>query len=128
MTTGVVIKHRGNFKKTETFLKKASDLNIQKVLEKYGQKGVAALSAATPVDTGLTAQSWSYEIKKNKGSITLSWTNSNMVNGVPIVILLQYGHGTKNGGFVQGTDFINPVMKQVFDDITKEVWVEVTRL
>lgn len=123
----IVIKHKGDFKNTEKFLKNASRFDIRHVLEKYGQEGVAALAAATPVDSGLTAKSWDYEVKITKGSYIITWTNSNVVDGVPIAIILQYGHGTRNGGWVQGRDYINPAIQPIFDKIVNEVWREVTK-
>lgn len=121
----VVIKHRGNFNNTERFLKKAQQLDLRAKLDSYGKEGVRALAASTPIDSGLTASSWGYEIQINKGSISLSWTNSNVVNGVPIAIILQYGHGTRNGGYVQGRDYINPAIQPIFNKISEEIWREV---
>ena len=121
-------KHKGNFSKTDEMLKtlKGSDLEI--LLEKYGKMGVDALSAATPVDTGITADSWYYRIVETKTQgVALRFYNSNNQNGVSIVILLQYGHGTRNGGFVVGRDFINPAIQPIFDKLAKEAWGEVTR-
>lgn len=121
------IKQKGDFSKTYRFLDNASKSDIYSKLEKYGEIGVRALSYATPIDTGKTASSWSYEIKRNKSSVTISWNNSNIENGVPIVLLIQYGHATKNGGFVQGRDFINPAIKPIFDDIANSAWQEVVK-
>jgi hypothetical protein len=97
-------------------------------LDRFGKEGVAALSSATPVNTGLTASSWYYEIKHEKGCSTISFHNSNIQNGVPIAIILQYGHGTNNGGWVEGRDYINPAIQPIFDKITNEAWKEVTKL
>ena len=124
----IVVKHRGNFNKTENFLKRASRLDIRRILERYAKEGVAALSAATPVDSGLTASSWGYEITINRGSYVISWTNSNINDGVPIAIILQYGHGTGTGGWVEGRDYINPAIQPIFDKIADEAWREVTKL
>ena len=99
-----------------------------KLFDKYGKRGVAALSAATPYDTGLTANSWYYKIVKTDTSISLLFCNSNIQNGVPIAIILQYGHGTRNGGWVEGRDYINPAIQPIFDEITKEAWGEVIKL
>ena len=96
-------------------------------LDKYGREGVAALSSATPVDTGLTANSWHYKIEQRSGSVSIVFYNSNIQNGVPIAIILQYGHGTRNGGWVQGRDYINPAIQPVFDKITEDAWREVTK-
>ena len=95
-------------------------------LDKYGQEGVAALASATPVDSGETANSWYYKIERTKGSVKIVFCNSNIQNGVPIAIILQYGHGTRNGGWVEGRDYINPAIQPIFDKITNEMWREVT--
>ena len=124
----VVFKHRGNFNNTERFLKGATKIDYRRILENYGREGVNALASATPVDSGLTANSWDYEIFIGKGSYSISWTNSNVRDGVPIAIILQYGHGTGTGGYVQGRDYINPAIKPIFDKIAKSVWREVTNL
>ena len=124
----IVVKHKGNFDKTTKFLKRVSKIDIYKVLDKYGREGVDALAAATPVDSGLTANSWNYEIRVSKNSYSIVWTNSNEVKGVPIAILLQYGHGTRNGGWVQGRDYINPTIQPIFDKLAKTAWEEVTKL
>lgn len=124
----MVIKfnHRGNFNNTERFFKRARKMDFFRNLEKYAQEGVAALSSATPVDSGLTAASWDYEIKKGNGKISIYWTNSNINNGVPIAVILQYGHGTNGGGYVQGRDYINPAIRPIFDKIAENAWKEVT--
>ncbi len=122
------IKQRGDFNKTEKFLKKSFGRNYIGVLEKYGQQGVAALSAATPVDTGLTASSWSYEIIQNDGALSVVWNNSNLQRGVNIAIILQYGHGTRGGGYVAGIDYINPALKPIFDKMAEAAWREVTSI
>ena len=123
----ITIKHKGDLKKTYTFLKKASKIDYLRILERYGQEGVNALSAATPVDSGVTANSWSYIIKKSRSSYTISWINSNIKGGAPIAILIQSGHGTRNGGYVIGIDYINPAMKPIFDKMADEAWREVTK-
>lgn len=112
----------GSFDKTEAFLKKMSRGDIFRTLEKYGQAGVAALSAATPVESGLAARSWTYEISRSRGSYSITWLNTNIENGFPVAIMLQYGHGTGTGGWVSGRDYINPAMQPVFDKIADEVW------
>lgn len=119
-------RQRGNFDKTEKFLKKSFGRGYLDVLEKYAQQGVAALSAATPVDTGLTAVSWEYEIIQNDSAISIIWKNLNEHNGVNIAIILQYGHGTRNGGYVQGIDYINPALKAIFEEMEDAAWKEVT--
>lgn len=125
----VVIKHRGNFDKTTKWLKLSARrlATANSLLEKYAKEGVAALSAATPVDTGLTAGSWGYEIQSTKSGYSIAFTNSNVVDGVPIAIILQYGHATQNGGYVQGRDYINPAVQPIFDKISQEAWKEVTK-
>lgn len=127
MSRVIEMRQSGDFKKSLTFLTHLRTRNIRPILEKYGQKGVEALAEATPKATGKTAASWSYEIKMEKTGAVLSWTNSNVVDGVPIAVILQYGHGTRNGGYVQGVDYINPAMKPVFDAIRDELWKEVTK-
>ena len=119
---------RGSFDKTGAWLHDLRLHNVKQKLEKYGQKGVDALSAATPKDTGLTAASWSYEIRNNQNELEIVWKNSNVVNGYPIAVLIQYGHGTRNGGYVQGLDYINPTMKPIFDEIVKELEEEIKKL
>lgn len=116
----------GSFNKTEQFLKKANKASKTINLSKYGEKGVAALQAATPTRTGVTASSWYYKIEKSGSTITLSFLNSNVNRGVPIAIILQYGHGTNNGGWVQGRDYINPALRPVFDEMVQAIWKEVT--
>ena len=117
-------KVKGNWNKTEKFLEKNSTTKfIVEVLEKYGREGVVALSAATPVDTGLTASSWTYRIEQSADRIELVFENTNKtITNIPIVILLQYGHGNGRGGYVQGRDFINPAIQPIFDKIEEEVW------
>lgn len=122
----IVVKHRGNFRKTEQFLKKMSNRDYIQILEKYGREGVNALASATPVDSGETASSWSYKISTTRSGYTISWYNSHIVNGVPIAVILQYGHGTGTGGYVQGRDYINPALQPIFDKISHEAWREVS--
>lgn len=121
----IKLSSKGSFNKTYRFLKKNKNLDLSKILNKYGKIGVDALSKATPVDTGTTAASWDYEIDQNGSSITITWTNSNTNRGVSIAMLIQMGHGTRNGGFVEGYDFINPAMKPIFDDILNNAVEEV---
>lgn len=117
---------KGDFKKTYKFLESATDLFGYSILDKYGQMGVEALREATPKDTGKTADSWSYQIVKWNDGAKIIWTNSNTTKtGIPIALLIQYGHGFKNGTYVQGVDFINPAMKPVFEKISNMVWEEV---
>ena len=123
----IKVRQRGNFSKTKKFLGKTKDSVNRIDLDKYGREGVAALASATPFDTGRTANSWYYEIKRKNGSATISFFNSNIQNGVPIAIILQYGHGTRNGGWVEGRDYINPAVQPIFDNITNNAWREVTK-
>lgn len=124
----ISIKQKGDFSKTEKFLKKSFGRDYFGVLEKYAQQGVAALSAATPVKTGLTAASWSYKIIQNGSSISIVWENSNIHKGINIALILQYGHGTRNGGYVEGRDYINPALQPIFDRMADAAWKEVTSL
>lgn len=122
----ITFKHRGNFDRMERFLNKVKGKNYLNILDKYGQMGVDALASATPVDSGLTASSWTYEIEQTSGNTTISWLNTNENRGVNIAVILQYGHGTGTGGYVRGRDYINPAMRPVFDKIAEEAWREVT--
>lgn len=119
--------HKGNFEKTSSFLKRAKEAEFLNRLDSVAKEGVIALAQATPVDSGETANSWDYEIVRTKTGAVIYWTNSNVNDGVPVAILIQYGHATDNGAYVQGTDFINPAMKPVFNNIADEAWREVTR-
>jgi hypothetical protein len=121
------VKCTGDFNNTIKFLERARKMSITDILNKYGEAGVKALSAATPKDTGETASKWSYEIKVSKTSSSIAWTNDSVNDGIPIVILIQYGHGTRNGGYVSGVDFINPAIKGVMDSLADSVWREVTK-
>lgn len=123
----IKVKCTGDFNNTTKFLERASRLSITDILNKYGQEGVKALSAATPKNTGATANQWGYEITKGRSSSSITWTNDSENNGIPIVILIQYGHGTKNGGYVSGVDFINPALKEVMNKLADSVWREVTK-
>lgn len=121
------VKCTGDFNKTTEFLKRAQKLDVKSILDKYGRQGVIALSSATPQDTGKAAMSWGYEIKQGSNGSSITWTNSNIEGGIPVVVLIQYGHGTRNGGYVSGVDFINPAVKSIMDEIANEVWKEVTK-
>ena len=118
----------GDFSKTLKFLGTASKGIRLKDLDRYGKEGVTALSHATPVDSGATAAAWTYKITNEQGKTTISWHNSNVVNGTSIAVILQYGHGTNNGGFVAGRDYINPAMRPIFDNMAESAWKEVTKL
>ena len=124
----IKIKHRGDFRKTEKFLSRVKKMDFARLLAPYGQQGVTALAEATPKRSGEAASSWGYEIKITSKEVKITWTNSKMAGNVPLVILIQYGHGTGTGGYVQGLDFINPALRPVFDKICDAVWREVTQL
>lgn len=128
----VRFRQQGDFSKLTRYLERALERAKETVhlgdLDKYGREGVAALASATPVDSGLTAQSWYYVIENKKGSATISFHNSNIQNGVSIAIILQYGHGTGTGGWVEGRDYINPAIQPIFDRIANKAWREVTNL
>lgn len=119
---------KGNWKKTFDFLKRNQDIDsrIDAILHTAAQRGIDALRNNTPLDTGLAASSWGYVIKKEKDSITITWTNNDVEGGYNVAILIQYGHGTGTGGFVMGRDFINPAMQPIFDSIADDIWKEVT--
>lgn len=121
----ITFTSKGDFSKTFKFLNKMKTFRIENALTKYAEQGVAALQAATPVDSGMTANSWSYSIEAGRESATIYWSNSNVNKGVNIAVILQYGHGTGTGGYVQGRDYINPAMRPVFDKIAEEAWREV---
>ena len=124
----IKFRQKGDFSKLTRYFERVKEVVKLGELDKYGREGVAALESATPVDTGLTASSWRYEIDHGKDSVSISFYNDNIQNGVPIAIILQYGHGTRNGGWVQGRDYINPVIRPLFDKIADEAWKEVTKL
>lgn len=124
----ISFRQKGDFSKLTRFLEKARQTVKIGDLDKYGREGVAALASATPKDSGLTANSWYYEIVNTNGSVSITFNNSNIQNGVPIAVILQYGHGTRNGGWVQGRDYINPAVRPIFDKIAESAWKEVTKL
>lgn len=124
----ITFRQRGDFSKFTNYLERLKEVAKKSDLDKYGREGVAALSSATPVRTGATANSWYYEINHQNGSVSISFYNSNINKGVPIAIILQYGHGTRNGGWIQGRDYINPAIQPVFDRIANDAWEEVTKL
>ena len=124
---GISFKHKGDFSKLNRYLLHAKKSVRARDLDKFGIEGVAALASATPVDSGLTASSWYYEIQTKDGSTTITFNNSNIQNGVPIAIILQYGHATGNGGWVEGRDYINPTIQPLFDKIAEQAWKEVTK-
>ena len=120
-------RHKGDFSKTNRYLERVKEAVKLGTLDKYGREGVAALASATPTDSGLTASSWYYEIVRGDGTVKLTFNNSNIQNGIPIAIIIQYGHGTGTGGWVQGRDYINPAIQPVFDRIANDAWREVTK-
>jgi len=122
----VTFSSKGDFKKTDAFLRKMTEGRIFQALGRYGPQGVAALQAGTPVDSGLAASSWGYEVTHDSGGWTLTWTNSDTENGFQVAIMIQYGYGTGTGGYVVGRDYINPAMRPIFDQIADAVWREVT--
>ena len=124
----ISFRQKGDFSKVTRYLERVKEAVHLGILDKYGREGVAALASATPVDSGVTANSWYYEIKNQNGSVTISFLNSNVNKGVPIAIILQYGHGTGTGGWVQGRDYIHPAIRPVFDRITESAWEEVTKI
>lgn len=124
----ISFRQKGDFSKLSKYLERAKAAARLSILDKYGREGVAALSSATPVDSGETANSWFYEIKHNNGSASITFCNSNINDGVPIAIILQYGHGTGTGGWVEGRDYINPAIQPIFDRIVDAAWKEVTKV
>ncbi len=124
----ITFRQKGDFSNLTRYLERVKGAVNLSVLDRYGREGVAALASATPVDSGETANSWYYKVENKNGSATISFYNSNIQNGVPIAIILQYGHGTGTGGWVQGRDYINPAIQPIFDKIAEEAWKEVTKL
>ena len=124
----IEFRQKGDFSKLNRYLARLKETANVGVLDKYGRAGVAALSSATPVNTGKTASSWYYDIKRQNGSVSIEFNNSNFNKGVPIAIILQYGHGTGNGGWIQGRDYINPAIQPIFDQIANDAWKEVTKI
>lgn len=120
----ITFVQKGSFKNTERFLKRSRKINLE-ALKKYGEQGVMALSSATLVDTGKTAMSWDYRITEKEGSITIDWVNTNIVDNVPIAVILQYGHATGTGGYVKGIDYINPAIRPIIQEIADKAWKEV---
>lgn len=123
----ISFRQKGDFSKLTRFLERAKEAVHLGDLDKYGREGVAALASATPVDSGKTATSWYYEIENKKGQVSIRFNNSNIQNGVPIAIIIQYGHATGTGGWVEGRDYINPSIRPIFDDVANKVWREVTK-
>jgi len=124
--TVIKVRQKGDFSKALRYMANVKEAGSLKDLDKYAREGVEALAAATPVRTGLTAKSWYYNIKRTKDSVTIEFLNSNIQNGVPIAIILFYGHGTRNGGYVQGVDYINPAIQPIFERIKNDAWKELS--
>ena len=124
----ISFRQKGDFSKTKRYFERVKAAARLSILDKYGREGVAALASATPTETGKTASSWFYEISHDKGSATITFSNSNINKGVPIAIILQYGHGTGTGGWVEGRDYINPAIQPIFNKIANEAWKEVTKV
>ena len=124
----ISFRQKGDFSKLTKYFERVKEAAKIGVLDKYGREGVAALASATPVESGKTASSWYYEIKRQNGSVSLEFNNSNINQGVPIAVILQYGHGTGTGGWVQGRDYINPAIRPIFDKIAEDAWKEVTTI
>ena len=124
----ISFRQKGDFSKTMNFLEKAKEAIHLGNLDQFGREGVAALSSATPIDSGETANSWYYEITNKDGVAKITFLNSNVQNGIPVAILIQYGHATRNGGYVQGRDYINPAIQPIFDKMADSAWREVTVL
>ena len=124
----ISFRQKGDFSKLNRYLERVKESAKIGVLDKYGREGVAALASATPVETGKTASSWYYEIKRQNGSVSIEFKNSNIKDGLPIAVILQYGHGTGTGGWVQGRDYINPAIQPIFDKIADSAWKEVTKI
>jgi len=122
------ISQKGDFRKTTRFLTLAKRIEYKKILDRYGKLGVIRLQQATPIDTGHTADAWDYEVVVKNNNLSIFWTNSNINEGVQIAVILQYGYGTRNGGYVEGRDYINPALQPLFDDIVDDAWKEITRL
>jgi hypothetical protein len=121
----ISFEHKGNFKKTDRFFHRILEMHYRNKLQRYGERGVKALAQATPKDSGETADAWSYEIIESAGRLSIYWKNSNVNDGVNIAVILQYGHGTRNGGYVEGIDYINPAIQPVFREMANEIWKEV---
>ncbi len=119
---------KGDFSKTNKYLTRLKEKARIKIADEYGRRGLEALAENTPVDTGLTAASWSYSVERSPGSISIVFSNSNVIDGVPIAIILQYGHGTGNGGWVEGRDYINTALRPIFDSLAEDAWKDITNL
>lgn len=124
----ISFRQKGNFSKLSNYLERVKELAHMGILDKYGRIGVEALASATPFESGETARSWSYKIERNRGSVAIAFYNAHVHAGVPIALILQYGHATRNGGWVEGRDYINPAIQPIFDRLVAELWREVTKV
>lgn len=124
----ITFRHKGDLSKARRYFERVKEAARVSILDKYGREGVAALSSATPIETGLASRSWNYEIERGRGYSRITFSNSDIEDGFPVAIMLQYGHGTGTGGWVQGRDYINPAIQPVFDRIAEAAWREVTKL
>ena len=124
----ISFRQKGDFSHLNGYLERLKEGFNLGILNRYGEEGVKALADATPKDTGLTSRSWEYKIVRGEGSVSITFNNTNFQNGVPIAIILQYGHATRNGGYVQGIDYINPAIRPIFERIAEEAWEEVKRV
>lgn len=124
----ISVKVSGSFDKTEKYLTKLQEAKYFEIMEKYGSRGVGLLSVSTPVDQGTTARSWTYEVRRSSGHFTIVWRNTHITNGFPVAVMIQYGHGTRNGGYVTGRDYINPAIKPLFNEMISELEREVKKL
>lgn len=124
----ITFRQKGNFSKLNRYFERVKEVVKVGDLDRFGREGVQALSSATPRDTGLTATSWEYSIERSSNRVSITFNNTNIQNGVPIAIILQYGHSTRNGGYVQGRDYINPAIQPIFDKMAEDAWKEVTKL
>lgn len=124
---GVTFSQKGDFSKTNSMLQRMLENVDLSILDKYGRKGIQLLESATPIDTGVTAASWYYTIEHDKNQATLTFNNSNVVRGMSIALLIQYGHATRTGGWVEGLDYINPALQPLFEELANEAWKEVTK-
>ena len=124
----ITFRQKGNFSKLNRYFERVKEVVKVGDLDRFGREGVQALSSATPRDTGLTATSWEYSIERSSNRVSITFNNTNIQNGVPIAIILQYGQGTRNGGYVQGRDYINPAIQPIFDKMAEDAWKEVTKL
>lgn len=127
MSKIITFKQKGSFKKTDTFLNRMKNWEFMSHMHGFGEQGVQALAASTPVDSGATAAAWSYEIVRTDKGVSIYWRNDNVNKNVNIAVILQFGHGTGTGGWVEGRDYINPAIRSIFDDIAENAWKEVTR-